>query len=57
MEMLGKALDEEGLVSINQILKTAHGRSISRTAMYRAAESLGLVRVEGKRGEFYWERP
>lgn len=56
-EMLKAALEEEGLVMVNRILKQAHGRSISRTAMYRAAEAMELVRVEGKRGEFYWEAP
>ena len=55
-ELISAALDEEGLVSVNQLLKRAHGRSISRTAMYRAAESMELKRIEGKRGDFYWER-
>ncbi len=55
-ELLEKALDEEGLVQVNGLLKKAHGRSISRTAIYRAAELMELKRIEGKRGEFYWER-
>lgn len=56
LEMLLQALEEEGLVHINPLLKRAHGRSISRTAMYRAAESLELKRTEARRGEFYWSR-
>lgn len=56
--MLRQALEEDGIVSVNALLKRAHGRSISRTAMYRAAESMELVRTEGRRGEFFWqERP
>lgn len=56
-ELLSAALEEEGVVNINKLLKRAHGRSISRTAMYRAAEAMELKRTEGHRGEFFWEAP
>lgn len=54
--MLLQALEEHGEVDINKILKQAHGRTISRTAMYRAAEGMELVRIEVRRGQYVWKR-
>lgn len=53
-----RAIEEGGgQVNINSFIKQAHNRSISRKAVYRAAELLELTRREVKRGDFHWALP
>ena len=56
-KVLANAIKEDGKVLINKILKQSHNRSVSKQAIYRAAELMELERVEVRRGEFYWAMP